>query len=170
MASSENVVEKVEKVETFEDILLEYEGCVDESLDLNDKLAIMLDKVIHAGMKPVDSISYLLLLRRIIFSREEREKNIKISIVRDNITSSNDKVATISAIFTINFINMYEDIFNNQYYFFHPNYPLVPVSIMEIQELFQDNLLEYIGDKYLEIPGLSFKEATDDNREFKNFK
>ena len=65
---------------------------------------------------------------------------------------------------------MYEDIFNNQYYFFHPNYPLVPISIVEIQELFQWNLLEYIGDRYLEIPGLSSKEVTDDNREFKSFK
>lgn len=170
VAAEENVAAKVEERETFADILREYEGCINETLDLDSKLAVMIDKVIHTGVQGVDSIAYLLQLRKIIFSREEREKNIKISIVRDNVTASSERVATVSAIFTINKVDMYVDIFNNQYYFFHPNYPLVPVSIIEIQELFEGNMLEYIGDKYLEIPGLSSKEACVDDQEIKSFK
>lgn len=170
IAAEEHKEEKVEEVETFEDILHEYEGCVEENLDLDSKLSIMLDKVIHAGMQSVDSIAYLLQLRKIIFTKEERERNIKISIVRDNVTVPKERLATISAIFTINKDNMYADIFENEYYFFHPNYPLVPVSIIEIEELFRGKLLEYIGDKYLEIPGLSIKEESIDDREIKEVK
>ena len=41
---------------------------------------------------------------------------------------------------------------------------------MEIQELFQEQMLEYIGNKYLEIPGLSIKEGFADDKEAKGFK
>ena len=170
VVSEENKTADVEKVETFEDILSQYEQSVDEELDLDTKLGIMLDKVIHSCVQGVDSIAYLLQLRKIIFSEDERANNIKISVVRDNFTSSKKRLATVSAILTINKNNITKDIFNNQYYFFHPNYPLVPVSIMEIQELFQDKMLEYIGNRYLEIPGLIIEEDSIDDKEVKGFK
>ena len=165
IGEEENQSDKVEEVETFEDIVASYEEYSSVELDLDTKLKIMLDKVIQTGMKGVDSIAYLLQLRKIIFNDKECKRNIKISIVRDNINVPKNQSATVSAIFTINKDDIYEDILANQYYLFHPNYPLVPISIMDIEELFRSKMLEYIGDRYLEIPGLKVEEdSLDDNK------
>ena len=168
IAEEENTIVNQEE-ETFEEIVRQYEESSPTSLSFDKKLEIMMRKVIDSGMQGVDSIAYVLQLRKIIFSNYEREHNIKASVVRDNINNKKDKVATVSVILTINKDDYNKDVFNNQYYLFHPDFPLTVLSLELIAEMFREGILEYIGKKYLEIPGVQKKDDTND-QEITKFK
>lgn len=161
IAEEENTIVNQED-ETYEEILRQYEEVSSTSLSFDKKLEIMMRKVIDSGMQGVDSIAYILQLRKIIFSQQEREHNIKASVVRDNINNKKDKVATVSVILTVNPDDYNKNIFNNQYYMFHPNYPLTVLSLELIDEMFREGILEYIGKHYLEIPGVQKRDEVND--------
>lgn len=161
IAEEENTIVNQED-ETYEEILRQYEEVSSTSLSFDKKLEIMMRKVIDSGMQGVDSIAYILQLRKIIFSQQEREHNIKASVVRDNINNKKDKVATVSVILTVNPDDYNKNIFNNQYYMFHPNYPLTVLSLELIEEMFREGILEYIGKHYLEIPGVQKRDEVND--------
>lgn len=169
MIAQEENVALVEEDETFEEILRQYEEMSPSSLDFDKKLEIMMRKVIDSGMQGVDSIAYVLQLRRIFFNQHEREHNIRASVVRDNLNVKKDRVATVSVIFTVNRTDYAKDIFANHYYLFHPDYPLTVLSLELIDEMFREGVLEYIGNKYLKVPGV--KKRDDVNaKEAENFK
>lgn len=161
IAEEENTIVNQED-ETYEEILRQYEEVSSTSLSFDKKLEIMMRKVIDSGMQGVDSIAYILQLRKIIFSQQERDRNIKASVVRDNINNKKDKVATVSVILTVNPDDYNKNIFNNQYYMFHPNYPLTVLSLELIDEMFREGILEYIGKHYLEIPGVQKRDDVND--------
>ena len=148
--------------ETFEEILRQYEEMSPSHLDFDKKIEIMIRKVIDSGMHGVDSIAYLLQLRKIFFNKYEREHNVRASVVRDNLNTKKDQVATVSVILTINRDDYARDIFDNQYYLFHPEYPLTVLSLELIESMFKEGVLEYIGKNYLEIPGVQKRDDVND--------
>lgn len=148
--------------ETFEEILRQYEEMSPAHLDFDKKIEIMIRKVIDSRMHGVDSIAYLLQLRKIFFNKYEREHNVRASVVRDNLNTKKDQVATVSVILTINRDDYARDIFANQYYLFHPEYPLTVLSLELIETMFKEGVLEYIGKNYLEIPGVQKRDDVND--------
>ena len=162
LVAQEEKTDLTHEDETFEEILRQYEEMSPTHLDFDKKIEIMIRKVIDSRMHGVDSIAYLLQLRKIFFNKYEREHNVRASVVRDNLNTKKDQVATVSVILTINRDDYARDIFDNQYYLFHPEYPLTVLSLELIESMFKEGVLEYIGKNYLEIPGVQKGDDVND--------
>lgn len=169
LVAQEEKTDLTHEDETFEEILRQYEEMSPTHLDFDKKIEIMIRKVIDSRMHGVDSIAYLLQLRKIFFNKYEREHNVRASVVRDNLNTKKDQVATVSVILTINRDDYARDIFDNQYYLFHPEYPLTVLSLELIESMFKEGVLEYIGKNYLEIPGVQKRDDVND-KETEKFK
>ena len=146
---------EVEHIETLEELLKEYEKVTTniEEIDLDQRLNILLDKIKESGLVGIDSLSYVLQLRKILFTDVMRENNIKVTILRDNEAAGDGRVATASAIFAIN-----KDDFSNQdgtiYYYFNPQSGFLTISYEELQEKFNGGAFEYIAKDDPRIPGI----------------
>ena len=152
----------IERFETFDEILSQYQQMTSQdqfSLTLNEKLSMLVEKVNSTRMVGIDSMSYILQLRKIIFNEDERKNNIAVTIVRNNQPDDENKIAMASAIFTINSINMYEDINQNVYYFYNPLDLLTPISKEQLEERFKSKSLQYVEDKDPKIPGIVIEEG-----------
>lgn len=147
----------VEHVQTFDEIMKEYENTIDniKKVDLNEKLSILVDKVYSTKMVGIDSLSYVLQLKDILFDATEKTQNIAITIIRNNEPFDKDSVAMASAIFTINLSDYNKQEDDNIYYYFNPNHELMLISKEELQAKFNDGAFEYVDIKNdPKIPGI----------------
>ena len=148
---------QVEHRETLDELLHDYSQVTDNIRDisLNERLSILVNKVNSTKMVGIDSLSYVLQLRKILFTEEQRDKNIKVTIVRNNEPFTEGKVAMASAIFTLNTESFEEHPEKNEYYYFNPNHELVKMSKEQLQTRFDERSLEYIDKDDPKIPGIS---------------
>jgi len=147
---------QVEHIQTLDELLEEYSLVTQniQDIDLNERLSILIDKVNSTKMIGIDSLSYVLQLRKILFTEEQRKNNIGVTIVRNNEPFEEGRVAMASAIFTLNAKSFEEHSDQNIYYYFNPNHELTPISKEELQEKFNDGKLEYIEKDDPRIPGI----------------
>lgn len=147
---------QVEHVQTLDELLDNYSKLTKniEELSFYERLSILIDKVNMTKMVGIDSMSYILQLRKILFTPIQRDKNLTATIVRNNIPFESDKVAMASVIFTVNEIDLekYED--QNKYYYYNPNHQLIPITKDELQTKFDEKELEYIEKDNPRIPGI----------------
>lgn len=146
---------KVGEVETFEEILAKYTQSTDsiKPVNLEEKMNILIDKVNKTNMTGVDSLSYVLQLRKILFTEKERADNLRISIVRDKECSDKTKESTISAIFALRTIGI-EGKYKVNYFYYRPNEQLIPMTREELIARFLENSMGYINEKDPKIPGI----------------
>ena len=151
---SEN--KQVEHIQTLDELLEEYSHVTTniQDISLNERLSILVSKVNSTGMLGIDSLSYVLQLRKILFTEEQRKNNIGITIVRNNEPFEEGKIAMASAIFTLNGQSFVETPDQNVYYYFNPNYELVPITKEELQTRFNDGKFEYVEKDDPRIPGI----------------
>lgn len=147
---------QVEQEETFEEILEQYNQTIINypEIDLNDKLDILITKVNNSNMVGIDSLSYVLQLRKILFDIEERKNNIIVSVVGNNEVVDSNQQAMASAIFTLNKEHVQLQGQDNIYYFYNPNGKLLPISREEIQDKFDNQIFIYIDPRDPKIPGI----------------
>ena len=143
------------KTENFDELINEYSKLCEniEEIDLNSRLNILIEKVNSTNMEGIDSLAYILQLRKIMFSEDEQKNNIGFVIIRNNEVIDTNRVAMASAIFTVN-EQSFENNALNRYYYFSPNNKLVDISKEELQEKFNNNFFEYINDTKIKIPGI----------------
>ena len=147
---------QVEHIQTLDELLEEYSHMTNniQDISLNERLSILVSKVNSTGMIGIDSLSYVLQLRKILFTEEQRKNNIGVTIVRNNEPFEEGKVAMASAIFTLNSQSFEENPEFNVYYYFNPNHVLVPITKEELQTGFNDGKLEYVEKGDPRIPGI----------------
>ena len=148
---------QVEKIETLDELLAEYSQETENIRDvsINERLSILINKVNSTGMVGIDSLSYVLQLRKILFTEEQRKNNIGVTIVRNNEPIEDGKIAKASAIFTLN-PNSFEDTPEQTVYFYYnPNQELVLITREELQVRFDEGTFSYIEEKDPRIPGLT---------------
>lgn len=147
---------QVEHIQTLDELLEEYSHMTNniQDISLNERLSILVSKVNSTGMIGIDSLSYVLQLRKILFTEEQRKNNISVTIVRNNEPFEEGKVAMASAIFTLNSQSFEENPEFNVYYYFNPNHVLVPITKEELQTGFNDGKLEYVEKGDPRIPGI----------------
>ena len=150
---------QVEHIESLDELLREYSKVTSNigDISLDERLSIIVDKVNSTEMVGIDSLSYVLQLRKILFTEEQRENNIGITIIRDNEPLEKDKVAMIKGIITINNYSFENNPNFNRYYYFIPNHKLMPISKEELQEKFNNGIFEYIEKDNPRIPGIMEK-------------
>ena len=146
----------VEHIQTLDELLEEYSHITNniQDIGLNERLSILISKVNSTGMVGIDSLSYVLQLRKILFTEEQRKNNIGVTIVRNNEPFEEGKVAMASAIFALNGQSFEENPEQNVYYYFNPNHELVPITKEELQTKFNDGKLEYVEKDDPRIPGI----------------
>ena len=148
---------QVEKIETLDELLAEYSQETENIRDvsINERLSILINKVNSTGMVGIDSLSYVLQLRKILFTEEQRKNNIGVTIVRNNEPIEDGKIAKASAIITLN-PNSFEDTPEQTVYFYYnPNQELVLITKEELQARFDEGTFSYIEEKDPRIPGLT---------------
>ena len=151
-----NESKQVEHIQTLDELLEEYSHITNniQDISLNERLSILVSKVNSTGMVGIDSLSYVLQLRKILFTEEQRKNNICVTIVRNNEPFEEGKVAMASAIFTLNGQSFEENPEQNVYYYFNPNHELVPITKEELQTRFNDGKIEYVEKDDPRIPGI----------------
>lgn len=146
----------VEHVQTFDELMEEYASITSNitPIDLDEKVSILMNKINLAGMVGIDSLSYALHLRKILFTEKERLNNVIISVVRNNEPIDQDRIAMAGAIFTVNSVGFFDEPDKNKYYYFNSSDGFVPVSREELQMRFDEKTFEYIEEKDPRVPGI----------------
>ena len=142
--------------ETFEELLSEYASRTTnlKEVSLDERLSILIDKVNKKGMVGIDSISYVLHLKKILFNEEERKNNVKIIIIRNNEPFDKDKVAMPSVIVALNKEGFKNKPDKTVYFYYNPNRELVVVTSEELQSKFDEGIFEYVANDDPRIPGI----------------
>ena len=140
----------------LEELLVEYSKTTSnvKPISLKERISIMIEKVNSTGMVGIDSLSYILELKNILFNEKQRINNIKITIIRNNNPLEKEKVATASAIIALNNQNFKDFPNQNIYYYFNSNQAFVPISREELQNNFNEGIFEYIENDSPKIPGI----------------
>lgn len=124
-----------------------------KSLNFYEKLSLFFKKGKDTNFIGIDFLSYLLQLRKEIFTKQEQTDNFAMTIIRDNQPQRDDQIATSSAIVTINDQNFEQYPEKNQYYVYR-NQKLYSLTKQELQEKFHDQTFAYISFEDPKIPGL----------------
>lgn len=144
------------KNESLDELLDEYAHKTNniKEVSLDERLSILIDKVNKKGMVGVDSLSYALHLRKILFNEEERKNNVKIIIIRNNEPFDKDKVAMPSVIVALNKYGFKNTPNETVYFYYNPNKELIAVTSEELQSRFNSGTFEYIANDDPKIPGI----------------
>ena len=154
----ENVNSKTDiiHISFFEEILNEFFKIFTKLKDIRfeERISIMVRKANNMHLKGVDYFSYLLQLQKMLFTPLERQENIEICMLANNLDNE-DKKSELVAIITINFKG-----FNNKdlnlYYILKANGILMPLLKEELEGLLYVKKLEYIDEFLGRIPGVAF--------------
>lgn len=148
---------KVGEVESFEDILEQYTDLTDnlKPIPVEEKMAILVDKVNSTRMIGIDAYSYVLQLRKIIFTEQEQKDNFRVTVIRNTEKQGEDTLTTAKAVFALRV--PVDDRFAVEYYIYSPGEQLRPITKEELQEKFELNEIGYVAKDDPVIPGLGGK-------------
>ena len=149
----------VEHVQTLEDLLTDYSQLTTNffEVDLEERLNIMIEKVNSLGFVGIDSLSYLLQLRKILFTEEQRNNNFKYTIIRNNLPVDQNKFAAACAVFAVNAQGINEFPDENSYFYYEPGCMLTSITKQELQERFNNGIFGYVDSDDPKIPGIEAK-------------
>ncbi len=141
-----------EEVETFDEIVAQFNNSTDKlrPIDIKEKIEILIDKVNSTKMVGIDAYSYLLQLRKILFTGQEQKDNIRISIIRN----SNENSAEAIAIISIRLPNETGKMVVSRY-IFKAGSKLIPISKEELQAKFDNETMGYVEADDPIIPGIN---------------
>ena len=139
--------------ETFEDILRQYSEMTEnlKSVSLEEKMQILMAKIEATQLTGIDGFSYILQLRKELFTEHEQKANFKVSIIREN-TPDEEKIAKPKAIMALRVPT--EEGHLVRYFVYYPNEPLVEVSLEQLQKKFDEREFEYIDRGDPRMPGI----------------
>lgn len=151
-----NETPKVEHTETFEELMNEYARATTniQNVSLDEKLSILIDKVNSTRMVGIDSLSYILQLKKVLFNELERTNNIGISVIRSSDTIDANRTAMACAIISVNKEGFETSPDQTVYYYYSPNNELIPISKEELQSKFNDEIFGYIENDDPRISGI----------------
>lgn len=142
---------ETEKFETFDDIVSQFASSTDKlkPVDIREKIEILISKVNSTKMIGIDAYSYLLQLRKILFTDQEQKDNIRISIIRN----SNEDSAEALAIISIRLPDENGKMIVNRY-MFKPGSELILISKEDLQANFKNETMGYVEKDDPIIPGI----------------
>ena len=116
---------------------------------IREKIEILISKVNSTKMIGIDAYSYLLQLRKILFTEQEQKDNIKISIIRNSSENSAEALSVIS----IRLPDETGKMVVNRY-MFKPGSELIPISKEDLQSNFDNETMGYVEADDPVIPGI----------------
>ena len=150
--------EKIAIPINHEELIEEYKKVTTnmKKISLMEKLNLIIEKIQESNLTGIDSLSYLLQLKKIIFSEDEKENNIHILIVRNNESANEFQTANAIAIISLNSHKLSDDE-QNRYFYFDGSNHFAPITKESLQEKFDNHVLEYIDILEGGIPGIAYK-------------
>lgn len=144
-------------VHTYDELVSEYNKHTKniKSIDLIEKMSILLSKLSSLELKQIDYFSYALQLRKILFNEEERSNNISAVIMSRKVGPSYDLKKVPYMIITVNEDGFLTNPDKNKYYCLENKGILMPITLEELKEEFDSEKLKYISD--ISVPGFDNK-------------
>lgn len=152
----EKQLSEVEFSNHFIELLQEYSVNTSniKNISLEKRFSILLEKVKKSNLVGVDSLSYILLLKKALFSAKEVQDNFSFTVVRNNDTQDSNRLGEMIAIFIVN-SNGYCGENGSVYYRFNPmNNSLENISLEYLQDMFDNKVFEYLNLGSPLIPGV----------------
>ncbi len=172
-------VSKVEQEETFEHIISGYgEGDFEIALQLYqqhvdshttntedseqntyygvslvDRFGILLDRIEDASLGEVDTLSYVLELKHILFTENELNDNISFLHVQDRVNMDQGQKSTATGIISFSPTG-FNDENNITYYLYHSDFGVRKTTREEIVTNFNNGDFGFIRDIGRAIPGI----------------
>lgn len=147
----------IEHVETLEDLLKDYHNYTTNlrEVSLVEKIDIFFNKMNKGNLKGIDLLAYVLQLSKIIFTEEEQKDNVNVVIIRKNNNKGPIAIKPV-AVLVINTRSINECSDENEYFIYDSDGHLSSIDINDLQESFDEDLLQYINQKHdIEISGIS---------------
>lgn len=154
--SEEQELGEIKKDPTIGELMQEYISTTTniKPIDLQEKVSILFTRVKKLNMGVIDSLSNILQLKNILFSRYELRDNIEISVVREIKEKDEERIVTAGCILALNEKGFTDNIEDTIYYYFHVNEGLRIISKEEIESKFESKKYEYIREWDPEVPGI----------------
>lgn len=123
---------KVGEKESFDDILSEFMSKTDKfkSMDIKEKVDILIQKINYSKLIGIDAYSYLLQLSRILFTTQERKDNIKITVIK---VLESPSCASAAALISVKYPNDEEQM-QVSIFIYRPGSKLKDITIQEFEE------------------------------------
>lgn len=118
---------------------------------LKEKILYLVQKAKETNLEGIDLINKLLTLENNIFTNEEKEYNINLCIIKENLEIK----SRTRIILTINNIDYYDE--NNKYYIVDELFK--EISKEELKERFNNGQYEYKKNSTYRIPSLNIYES-----------
>ena len=153
------IKERDKKRRPLDEIVAEYRETTDSITPISfvERLEILLEKARQADFATIDDYSYIMDLRKIMFTETERDNNIGLTILRDPNPKKVDKEAVPIILFTINEKSFYDLSVDNQYFLYRPHETLRKASAVEVLDMLAYGKLDFIREEdsdRVEIPGI----------------
>ena len=114
---------------------------------------ILIAKINSTQMQGIDAFSYLLQLRKVLFTEAEQKQNFRVSIIRENTPNAEEQVARPKAILALRVPVGETKVV--RYFLYYPNQPLVEIAQENLQQFFDEQQFEYIAKEDPRIPGIA---------------
>ncbi len=138
------------------------------SVDLAEKMAIIYKKLETSEFKGMDALSYLVQLKKVLFTETEQEENFSVAILRDNLSYEQTQLTGASAIITINDKSFFDNPEDNIYYHYVAGKVPTIISKDDLAASFRMRDLEYVNLSYHQVPGFEVVEVKNDRNTNRN--
>ena len=147
--------------ETYEESLNAYMDLDKVSLNIpfTDRVGIMLEQIGKSGLEGIDAHSYLLQLRKTLFTKDEQDKQIDITVIRHNTREEDNPVDAISV------ITIAEDYTEKEspmsYILYSAGEEPRPMEKEDVEGLMRDDVISYVTYPMKRIPGIFPNESDE---------
>ena len=141
-------------LDTFQSAVDEYAAIrpVLDNLPFDARVQIMYEQIEKQGLEGIDAHSYLLQLRKSLFTEEERENNIDITILRHNTGEKDHPVDMVSIITTSE--NYKDPNAPMSYALYSAGYPPRPLEKEDMEDLMSSETVQYYTYPMKRLPGI----------------
>ena len=114
------------------------------TMPIDKKVKLAIDLTNNSKMKIVDSIGYLMKIKRLIFTSDELKNNIKFIIIRSNIKDKK----------RLGIIVAKKENEEYKYWYYIPTKKMLPINKMILKQLIKKGFIESIEGSDRSIPGI----------------
>ena len=126
-----------------------------EDLSYLNRINILQKQINLLNLKGLDAYSYIVNMKRKLYTEEELKSNLNIRIIRTNNPEDINKNADVLMIITINKRDFELNDFNNEYYILTPENELIPITYEKLKSKFINGEFEYISITDATIPDIT---------------
>ena len=128
-------------------------------IPFNDRVNIMLEQVENSELEGIDAHAYLLQLRKTMFTKDEQDKQIDVTVIRHNTGEQENPVDAISV------ITLSEDYTEKEgpmsYLLYSPGSEPRPMEKEDVEGLMSSDVISYITYPMKRIPGIFPNESDE---------